>query len=347
MRTRHVLSNPDVQNAPVPRVTVFIPTYNRASLLPNTIRSVLAQTFGDFRLLVADNASDDETAEVVASFDDPRVEHVRHEENLGMLGNHNWCLGHVETEYSLIISDDDLLYPEHLERTVAALDEHPEAGMVHTGFDVLGQDGETLLENVNWTYGLGRDYVEPPNEFITESMKWSCRVCASTALMRTSALPPDRMRQEDFPSIDFGMWLRMAAAGWKFAFLNETLGAYMIHGESHSAAFGPPTGPGYVQGPEIVSRLREVKLSFLQRFGGQLSDSQRLRRLADESRRRELVVMARNMTLPERKPVPTFRALGQAARTDPRVLLGLPPWKLAAGSLVGPRMVDRIKGLRA
>ena len=61
-------------------------------------------------------------------------------------------------------------------------------------------------------------------------MKWSCRICASTALMRTEALPEDGMIADDFPAVDFGMWLRMAAAGWEFAFLGETLGAYRIHG---------------------------------------------------------------------------------------------------------------------
>jgi hypothetical protein len=59
------------------------------------------------------------------------------------------------------------------------------------------------------------------------------------------------------------------------------------------------------------------------------------------------VIMARNVTLPDRKPGPTFRALGEAVRVDPGVLLGAPAWKLAGGSLIGPRLVDRIKGLLA
>ena len=81
----------------MPRVTVFIPTYNRARLLPEAIESVLAQTYDDFRLEVSDNASDDATPEVVASFDDPRLEYVRQPENLGLLGNHNWFLAAART----------------------------------------------------------------------------------------------------------------------------------------------------------------------------------------------------------------------------------------------------------
>jgi glycosyltransferase involved in cell wall biosynthesis len=331
--------------AQMPRVTVFIPTYNRAGVLPEAIKSVLAQTYDDFKLVVSDNVSTDSTAEVVRSFDDPRLEYVRQPENLGMLGNHNWSLAHIDTEFGLIVSDDDLLYPPLLERMVAELDRVPRAGMVHSAFDIIDEDGNVLLSHRNWTYGLDKDRVEPPEEFITESMKWSCRVCASTALMRKEALPAGGMSAEDFPAIDFGMWLRMAAAGWEFAYLDETLGAYRIHGDTHSSAFGPPQGPGYVQGVEIVARLKAVKLRFLDTHNGSLHDAERLRRLAARARRRELMVMARNLSVPERKPIPTFRALAAAVRADPGVLLELPPWKLAGASLIGPRLTERIKEL--
>jgi glycosyltransferase involved in cell wall biosynthesis len=333
-------------NETVARVTVFIPTCNRAGLLGGAIASILAQTFTDFQLLVSDNASEDETPQVVESLDDPRLTYVRQPENLGLLGNHNWFLDRVETEYSLILPDDDRLYPKLLERTVAELDRQPRAGMVHTSFDVIGSRDEVLLPDVNWRYAPSSDAVESADEFMTESMKWSCRVCASTALMRTGALPPGGMAAEDFPAVDFGMWLRMAAAGWEFAFLGETLGAYRIHGATHSAAFGAPHGPGYIQGPEIVSRLKEVKLQFLAQYNGELPHPRRLRRLASQARRRELVVMARNTTLPERGRRSTFRALARAAGVDPGVLIRPDAWKLAGASLVGPRLVERLKARR-
>src|SRR5690349_22831899 len=98
-----------------PRVTVVIPTYNRARFLPGAIDSVLAQTFGDFRLLVADNASTDETEAIVARYEDPRIDYVRRDENLGITANHNLALRDVSTEYCLIVPDDDVLFPQILE----------------------------------------------------------------------------------------------------------------------------------------------------------------------------------------------------------------------------------------
>jgi glycosyltransferase involved in cell wall biosynthesis len=328
------------------RVSVFIPTYNRADLLLHAIAGVLAQTHDDFELIVSDNASTDGTPDAVASFDDARLRYVRQEKNVGLLGNYNWFLDQVESDYALILPDDDLAYPTLLERTVAELDRHPEAGVAHAAFDLIDGDGNVLLPHVNWTYGLEANRVESARDFIAESMRWSCRVCASTALMRTAALPQRRMAAEDLPAIDFGMWLRMAAEGWEFAYLDETLGAYRIHSATYSAEFGPPQGPGYVQGIEIVSHLKAIKLQFLKQHNGAVEDAPGLRRLAEEARRRELVIMARNLTLPERRTLPTFRALAEAVRADPGVLLEAPAWKLAAASLIGPRLTDRIKGLR-
>jgi hypothetical protein len=160
--------------------------------------------------------------------------------------------------------------------------------------------------------------------------------------MRMEALPDPPFDQDDFPAIDFGMWLRMAANGWEFAFLDDTLGDYRIHDATHSATFGPPQGPGYVQGVEIVSRLKEVKKRFVDTQ--KPANGAELMRLAERARRRELVVMARNTTLPERRPLPTLKALFGATRVDPGLVLEPSAWKLAGASLLGPRVVDRLRG---
>ena len=326
----------------MPRVTVVIPTYNRARFLPGAIDSVLAQTYGDFCLLIADNASDDGTPDVVGRYDDPRIEYVRRPENLGITANHNLALQQVDTPYCLIVPDDDLLGPEILERTVAVLDANPRAGMVHARFQVLAADGTVMKEDEDWTYGLTEDTAESGEEFVRESMLWSCRVCASTALMRMEALPDPPFDQDDFPAIDFGMWLRMAL-GWEMAFIAEPLAAYRIHGDSHSAAFGPPAGSGYTQRTEIVTRLKAVKLRFVERFSHRLADQDELRARAARSQRRELIWMARNDTLPERRFGKTVKALAAGLRVDPRLAAEPAAWSLLAGSVLGKRAVSLLR----
>lgn len=179
------------------RLTVYIPTYNRAHYLAASVASVLGQSYRDFRLVVSDNASTDETTALLAGLSDPRLEHVRLPENIGLLANFNRCLTDATTEYVLILADDDVLYPKHLEETVAVLDRHPHVGMVHTAFDVIGPEGEVVFRGVDWT-GVAAG-IESGAEFICASLSGWSRVAASTALIRTRAVPEGGFLAADFP----------------------------------------------------------------------------------------------------------------------------------------------------
>ena len=99
-----------------------------------------------------------------------------------------------------------------------------------------------------------------------------------------------------------------------------------------------------MQGVEIVSRLKQVKRRFVETRKPERAAE--LMRLAERARRRELVVMARSTTLPERRPLPTLKALFGATRCDPGLVLEPSAWMLAGASLLGPRMVDRLRGRR-
>ena len=77
---------------------------------------------------MCDNASQDETEAVVASFDDPRIRYLRNAENLGMVGNWNRCLAEARGELIANLCDDDLMLPDRLARQVAIFDAHPETG---------------------------------------------------------------------------------------------------------------------------------------------------------------------------------------------------------------------------
>jgi glycosyltransferase involved in cell wall biosynthesis len=326
-----------------PRVTVVIPTHNRARLLREAVGSVLAQTYTDFRLVVADNASTDETPELVAGYEDERVTHLRRPENVGLLENFQDSLRRVESEYALIVCDDDLLRPDFLAATVDVLDRQPRAGLVHTAFDVVDGDGRVVEHATDWTHGLTADAVETGPQFLAESMRWGCRVCSSAALMRTAALPPTLFERDDMPAIDFGLWLRLAL-DWDVAYLARPLAAYRIHGASESAGLGAPFDAGYRTGVEWIDRRAGVKERFLAEHGHRLSNVEELHRIARRGRRYELVAMARKATLPERRPVATLRSLARAARADPAVAADPAAWRLAAASVLGPRLVERLRG---
>lgn len=325
-----------------PRVTVIIPTYNRAAWLSEAVRSVLAERY-PLRLLVVDNASTDDTAAVVAGFDDPRLTYVRRPANVGMVANFNDGLDRVETEYALIVSDDDLVKPGALEATVPALDDHPSVGVVHTRFDVIGADGEVLIPDTDWSPAWRAGALESGAEYRRKALKHGPRICSTTAVIRMSALEGLRYVPEEYPAFDLGLWLRMSMS-WDFLFLPRSLFAYRVHPTSGSAEYGAVNGGYYVHGPEILDQMRRVKLTFLDERAGDLEDVEALRALATGGNH-ELLTLAFKSTLPDNRPVATAKALLTAARQSPSVLGERGAWTMLGGSFLRPGGKRRVKAV--
>ena len=318
------------------RVTVCIPTYSRVQWLGETIASALGQTFTDLVVEVHDDATPDDSVErVVAQFSDPRLKYIRYAENVGIVGNFTRSLLGATTEYVIQLGDDDIAEPTLVEKTVAALDRYPSAGMVHSRFSLIDAEGGVLVADEDWL-GTPSPPLEPGSVFIERSMLHGSRVCTSTALIRRSAVPSDGFRQRDHPPFDFVFWLRMAKA-WDIAWLDETLCAYRIHQKSFTSGLSDVTDHGYMQAERMMREVHRVKLE-------QADGRRDWVRLADRGLRTEMVYRVRERTLPDRRFGATFRGLGRAARREPSLLREPTAWALLAGSLVGQRWVDRLKG---
>ena len=131
-------------------VTVAIPTYNSGErFLSDAIDSVLAQSYEHFEILIADNCSPDNTADVVASYEDPRIRYVKHQENLGANGNFNYCVEHARGEYLLLLSDDDLIDPDFLQTCVEAAQGRDNVGFVRTGARTIDKHGAVIWQSPN------------------------------------------------------------------------------------------------------------------------------------------------------------------------------------------------------
>lgn len=106
----------------MPRVSVIIPTYNRADILDRAINSVLGQTFNDLELIVVDDGSTDDTPELIAQYEDPRLTFIEHEENRGGSVARNTGIAHATGDYLAFLDSDDAWRPRKLELQVAELD---------------------------------------------------------------------------------------------------------------------------------------------------------------------------------------------------------------------------------
>ena len=113
-----------------PAVSVCIPSYNGAEYIERTLRSVLAQTFADFELIVCDDGSTDDTVSRVQRMDDARIRVVTPDARAGAAGNFQRAVSLARGEYVKLLCQDDLLYPDCLDTQVAALRAGADRGVV-------------------------------------------------------------------------------------------------------------------------------------------------------------------------------------------------------------------------
>ena len=192
-----------------PLITTVIPTYRRPRLLRRAIYSVLNQTYPNLEVLVYDNASGDETADMCAEIAarDHRVKYLCHSQNIGVLNNFQAALQEVRTSFFSILSDDDVLLPEFYETALTAFDRHPDAIFVATrvvGMDSLGRAYPmaelTALPGYYSPRGdfkkccfmvilLGRAYYSG-KKFVTRSVAWIWRRELLPTLILNFALLP-------------------------------------------------------------------------------------------------------------------------------------------------------------
>ncbi|MBY0315955.1 MAG: glycosyltransferase [Bdellovibrionales bacterium] len=133
-----------------PRLSILIPTFNRADLLSQTLKTVLAQgKHLDFtEIIISNDASKDGTADLLESFvkDHPQVQIkvFNHQKNLGGPGNWSFLLPQATGEYVFLLSDDDEISPEFLESYFAVLDQHGPLDLVYSAFEFRDENMKFL-----------------------------------------------------------------------------------------------------------------------------------------------------------------------------------------------------------
>lgn len=109
-----------------PKVSIVIPTYNRVSTLKETIESCMLQEgFDNYIIIICDNNSErnDDTERFITSYKSNKIKYYKNSENIGLFGNWNRVFELSESELTVIIHDDDLMYPDYLKVTVGIFDE--------------------------------------------------------------------------------------------------------------------------------------------------------------------------------------------------------------------------------
>jgi glycosyltransferase involved in cell wall biosynthesis len=134
-------------NVTSPIVSVVIPTHNRSKLLRRAVESVLTQTYDSYEVIVVDDASTDDTAELMNSFDDPRVRYLQHDINRHASASRNTGSRAGVGKYIAYLDDDDEWLSDKLVKQIELIENAPPTvGMVYCWLDYIDAIGRTVVE---------------------------------------------------------------------------------------------------------------------------------------------------------------------------------------------------------
>ncbi len=146
-------------------VTVCMPIYNGQKFLAQAIESVLNQTNKNFKLIISDDGSTDDTEKISLRYQniDSRINYIKHKENRGANWNYKFVLNQVKTKYFTQLAQDDLLETNFLEETLLYIKSHPNCILVSGDFESIDEGGNHIrIENLHK---------------IREDIPWSKRIC--------------------------------------------------------------------------------------------------------------------------------------------------------------------------
>lgn len=235
-----------------PKVSVLIPNYNYAGYLPETIDSVLEQDFDDYELLVIDDASTDESADVIRGYGvrDARIRFRINETNRGMVQNLNDCLEWARGEYvKFLLADDRMVGGGALGKLVQIMDDHPSVRLVWSARQLIDEHSRAIKVR---NYGP-RSRIEPGIDLMLECLGNSRNVIGEpSAVMFRRADAADGFDPSYLHLVDLEMWLRLLEGG-DFAYTPERLSAFRKHSRQQSEVI---RGEGRYQ-PEYVRLLEK------------------------------------------------------------------------------------------
>ena len=236
--------------------------------LEPAVRSILAQTYQNFELLIFDDASTDRSWQLLGSFQDPRIVLHRNERNLGPEGNWNQALAAASGKYVKLFHQDDALSAECLAREVAALETCPGAVLAFCKRTIIRPNGTRILDrSAPWAEGevqaerILRGCVRAGTNLIGEP---------SATLFRAEAARRVGNFDGTIPYvIDLDYWARLLEHGSGY-YLDAPLTSFRISSSQWSAAIGRRQGRQFIDFLDKLNATGRCKIGPMARFLGRL-----------------------------------------------------------------------------
>lgn len=203
------------------KVSVIIPTYNRAKLVDRAINSVLVQTFKDFELLIVDDVSTDNTQQIVEQFRDERIKIIHHQKNKGGSAARNTGIKMAMGEYIAFLDDDDEWIPTKLEKQMRFFERcRRNVGLIYSWAEIIDEKKNLFVKSQSKVKG----------KFLREILERSFLI-SSTVIVKKACFRSVGLFDENFISCqDREMWTRIATR-YEVEVLPEYLVRYYRHSD--------------------------------------------------------------------------------------------------------------------
>jgi hypothetical protein len=203
-----------------PAISVIMATYNGASLIGETVESLLAQSFRDWELVAVDDCSRDDSVAVLKSFKDRRIRVIRLEVNGGPVVARNRAFAEARGRYIAALDQDDICLPERFTRQIGYFETHPDTVLVSSAASLL-TDGK--VTQGNWTRPMTPGLIDWMM-LVQNPLVWSSVMFRADAARRLDPFERPEMRYVE----DFDLYHRLRQFG-RLAQIDEELLLYRVH----------------------------------------------------------------------------------------------------------------------
>jgi glycosyltransferase involved in cell wall biosynthesis len=201
-----------------PAISVIMPTYNQAQYISEAIQSVLGQTYPEFELVVVDDGSIDETPNILAGLQDPRLRVIR-QPNAGLSAARNTGIRESSAPLVTFLDSDDYFLPDKLEVLSRFLEEHSEIDLVAGRVRYIDPMGSTIPGSE----------IAPAQLSLSELLRGN-PICVSGVLMKRKCFESAGVFDETLRACeDWDLWLRLLVQGCQMASVDHYVAAYRIH----------------------------------------------------------------------------------------------------------------------
>lgn len=184
------------------KATVLLPVYNSENYIKECIDSILSQTYTDFDLLIIDDDSSDNSANLIKEYHDERIIYVKNDKNLGLTNNLNKGIDLIDSQYIIRMDSDDICYPKRFQKQITYMDNNPEIALSGTSAVAFNENGYRK-----------RNIVSTAPKGIRTELLFDCTIKHPSVIFRNEIIKKENYRYSTKykATEDYALWQEIAS----------------------------------------------------------------------------------------------------------------------------------------